>query len=273
MKPARREWALIAAFFLFQIFVYSQYAFMTGTAVNPQRISQLHVSGTVGMVLGALLLPLLLPFGDLRERANQRFGRTIVPKVRGSQPSRYSLRLVLVGFFFLPNIIFRLQGPQAWLASSFSYRFMAAGNGVVTTLMIGCIVSLARKYRVFWFALAVSGGLFCYHLVLGPGRELLLPYMFASAGIALTAAGILLLVFLTGVESRAVIEDHAVAEGRAASQGETSPPPPISVKRLMPGGLIYRAFFPFLPCLSFPGLTVLPTSFFYHFSIPISPPV
>jgi hypothetical protein len=221
MKLLRREWALIAAFFLYQIFVYSQYAFMTGTAVNPQRISQLHVTATAGMVLAALLLPLLLPFGDLRERANQRFGRT-----GGSQPSRYSLRLVLVGLFFLPNIIFRLQGPQAWLASSFGYRFMAAGNGVVTTLMIGCFCSMTRKYRVFWFALALSGGLFCYHLVLGPGRELLLPYMFALPGIVLTAAGVLLLVFLTGVESRAVIEDHAVAEGRAASQGETSPPPP-----------------------------------------------
>jgi DNA-binding CsgD family transcriptional regulator len=42
-------------------------------------------------------------------------------------------------------------------------------------------------------------GLFVYHLALGPGRNLLLPFMYASAGIALTASGVLLLVFLAGL--------------------------------------------------------------------------
>jgi DNA-binding CsgD family transcriptional regulator len=50
-------------------------------------------------------------------------------------------------------------------------------------------------------------GYFWYQLVLGPACELL-PYMFASAGITLTAAGVMLLVFLAGFENR------------TASQGE-----------------------------------------------------
>jgi hypothetical protein len=207
MKSAKREWALIAAYILYNIFVYSQYAFMMGTAVNPQRISQTHISTTVGMVLGAFLLPLLLPMGDLRERH----------RIGGSRPSRYTLRLVLVGLFFIPNIIIRLLGPQAWLANTFNYRVMSIGNGVVSTLMFGCFFTLTGKYRVFWVALALSMGPFLFHLVLGSCQELL-PYMFASAGIALTAAGVLLLVFLAdvGVPAGLPIENRPIPQNEAS---------------------------------------------------------
>jgi hypothetical protein len=214
MKPARREWALIAAFILYMIFLYSQFSFMIGADAGPQKISQVNVASTAGMILGALLLPLLLPFGDLRERR-----QTGGLQTNGSRPFRYTLRLVIVAAFFLPQIIVRLLGPQAWQTSPFNFRFMSIGNGIVSTLMFGCIFTLAGKYRVFWASLASSMGFFWYNLALGPGRELLLPYMFALAGITLTAAGVLLLVFLAGagVPAGLPIKNHAV-ENRAAAE-------------------------------------------------------
>jgi DNA-binding CsgD family transcriptional regulator len=209
MKSARREWALVASHFLHNIFIYFQFAFMVETVADPQKIGQIHVLGTVGMVLGAVLLPLLLPLGDLRE---------------GRRPSRYTLRLVIVAAFFLPQIIVRLLGEEAWQKSSFNYWFMALGNGLVSTLMFGCFFTLAGKHRAFWAALALSAGLFWYNLTLGPARELL-PYMFASAGIALTAAGVLLLVFLAGLSRGLGMEgrkDTSAGKSRAVSQDEAS---------------------------------------------------
>ena len=187
MKPARREVALIAAFVLFWIFSFSQNAFMIGISVGPEKRAQVHVLSTLGIFLGAFILPLLWPLAYLQYKTS---------RTKGSSPTRYGLRLVLTGALFLPNIIVRLLGEQAWQMSSFNSGFMAVANGAISTLMIGCIFTLTGKNRVLWPALAFSAGLFVYHLALGPGRELLLPYLFAISGLTLTFAGVLLMVFL-----------------------------------------------------------------------------
>jgi DNA-binding CsgD family transcriptional regulator len=122
---------------------------------------------------------------------------------------------------------------------------MAFGNGLVLALMFGCMVNMAGKYRVFWTAVALSMGLFVYHLVLGPVRELL-PYTFAVAGIALTASGVLLLVFLAGIKKPA-IENRAVAENREFPQNEASGIPDTEAKAGR-GGLL-SCIFPILAAL------------------------
>jgi hypothetical protein len=204
MKSAKREWALIAAYILFMIFSLSQHAFMTGYSVGADKMKQVHELATLGYLLGALLLSFLLPFQNLREGMN------------GGRLSHNALRLILVGVFFIPNIVFRLPGPEAWMESSFNSGFIAFANGVVVTLMTGCIFSLTGKYRVLWPALAVSVSLFMYHYALGPGRELL-PYMFGLAGVALTLAGILILVFLAGLKP-----EGAKALGSAQAEDYTT---------------------------------------------------
>jgi NADH:ubiquinone oxidoreductase subunit 3 (subunit A) len=186
------------------IFGVSQHAFMMGIAVSSQKMVQVHVLSTLGMFVGALLLPLLLPLGNVRGTgANQGFTAN-----QGVKFSRYSLRLAIAGTLFLPNIIIRLLGPEAWLAHSFYSGCMAMSNGMAAALICGCLFTQTGKYRVFWAALALGISHFVYHLALGPGRELLLPSMFAFAGAALTAAGILLLVFLSGVERQRSSQDE-----------------------------------------------------------------
>jgi hypothetical protein len=147
------------------------------------------------MVLGALIIPLLLPLLDLRNKANQRlvqkqFNRSTV------------LKIAVAGAFFLPNIIVRFLGPQAWLDSLFISAFIAVTTGAMSALMFGCVFSMTGKFRVFWVTLAFSFSQFVYNLVLGPARELLLPYTFPAAGFALSAMVVLLLVFLAALTSR-----------------------------------------------------------------------
>jgi len=190
MKPVKREWLLIAAFALFWLFIISQNAFMLGIKISLEKRTQVHILHFAGMLLGGFLLPLLLPLGCLRD--GRRFCR----------PSRYNLRLAIVGAFFLPNIIVRLQGQQAWLASSFLSAFMAIGNGVVATLLFGCFINLSGKKGILWRTLIYSIGYIWHNLVLGPGRDILLPFMFTSAGFLLTGAGVLILAFLAGIEPR-----------------------------------------------------------------------
>ena len=109
MKSANRVWALIAAFVLFWIFSFSQNAFMAGVSVGLEKRAQVHVLSTLGIFLGAFILPLLLPLAYLRYGYLQyKTSRT-----KGSSPTRYGLRLVLTGALFLPNIIVRLLGEQA----------------------------------------------------------------------------------------------------------------------------------------------------------------
>ena len=211
MKSVRRDWALIAAFTLFMVFGLSQHAFMMGAPASLagnrlEKMKQVHELSTLGNLLGALLLPLLLPFGDLREGAKKRaFG----------QPKKgfpFAARLALVGAFFIPNIVFRLLGQRAWMESSFNSAFMAIANGMIVTLMTGSIYSLNGRYRVLWPALAFSVSIFVYHYVLGPGRELL-PFMFGFAGLTMTGAGVLLLVYLVGLKP-----DGAEEEADAKAQ-------------------------------------------------------
>jgi len=197
MKTVKREWALIAAFAFFWLFLISQNTYMLGIKVSIEKRTQIHTLYSAGMLLGAFLLPLLLPLGALRKR--------IEPKVREPKVQRlprYSLRLVIAGAFFLPNIIVRLQGQQAWFASSFLSAFMAICNGVAATLLFGCFINLSGKKGGLWRTLIYSMGYIVHNFVLGTpaGRELLLPFMFPFAGFFLTCAGVLILVFLAGIE-------------------------------------------------------------------------
>jgi len=197
MKPFKREWMLNAAFILYWVFNLSQQAFMLGTEVSLQKRMQIYTFHNLGMVLGAFLLPLLLPLGYLRGKSNHRFAILLSDHL----PGKWSGRLVLVGAIFLPNIIVRLLGPQAWLVSSFNSAFMAIGNGAVATLLLGCFLTLSGNKRALWYALGYSMGYILYNLAVGaPGRELLLPLMFPAAGVFLTCSCVLLLVFLAGIE-------------------------------------------------------------------------
>jgi len=188
MKPVKREWLLNVAFIFYWCFNLSQQAFMLGTEVSLQKRMQIYNFHNLGMVLGAFFLPLLLPLGDLRDNHKSRLPGKVV-------------RLVLVGAIFLPNIIVRLLGPQAWLASFFNSAFMALGNGLAATLLLGCFLNLSGNKRALWYALAYSMGYFLYNLAVSPSmRELLLPLMFPAAGFFLTCAGVMILVFLAGTE-------------------------------------------------------------------------
>ena len=149
---------------------------------------QVNLFSTAGYLLGALALSLLLPMGGLR------CGRR--PGISGL--SRYA-RLALVCAFFLPNIIVFFLGQWAWLESSFISAFMAVGNGVVVVLIVGCFFTLVNKNRIFWTTLANIAGTIISNLALGPGRDILQPYLFSSARLALTLSGAMVLVFLSGV--------------------------------------------------------------------------
>jgi len=219
MKPVKREWMLIAAFVLFWVYIVSQQAFMLGTLVELQKMRQIFVSHAAGMLLGGFLLPLLLPLRVVREKPNQRFVNI---------PAHRKFRLAIVGAFFLPNIIVHLQGQQAWMASSFNTVFMAVCNGVVTTLFFGCFINLSGEKGVLWRTIIYSIGYIWHNLVLGPGRDILLPLMFASAGFLLTGAGVLILVFLAGTEPSfkdTSLKDTSLRD--ADSSGEVSSNPPL----------------------------------------------
>ena len=208
MKSIRREWALITAYILFMVFLLSQHAFILGVAASPEKMKQVHGFTTLGNVLGALLLPLILPFDYLREGPKKRLFRQ--PKKR----IPFAIRLVLVGAFFIPNIVIRLLGQRAWLDNSFNSAFMAVTNGIIVTLMTGSIFSNNGKYRVLWPALAISISNCVFYYVSGPGRELL-PFLFGFAGLSMTGAGVLILVYLAALkpdgaedESAAKVEEY-----------------------------------------------------------------
>ena len=187
MKPAKREWALVAAMTLFMVFANFQHPFMRLSS-SIEKMTQVNLFSTAGYLLGMLVLPLLLPMEELRS------GRR--PRISG--PAGYA-RLALICIFFLPNIIVFFLGQQAWLQNPFISAFMAVGNGAAIVLIVGCFFTLFKKDRIFWAALANGAGTFVSALVLGPGRDVLQPYLFTAARIALTLAGVMLFVFLSGV--------------------------------------------------------------------------
>jgi len=225
MKPAKREWLLNVAFILYWVFNFSQQAFLLGAEVSLQQRTQVYTFHNLGMVFGAFLLPLLLPIGMVQGKTNQRLEnqRFIIRR------PRYALRLAVAGAFFLPNIIVRLLGPQAWLASSFNTAFMAIGNGAVAALLLGCFINLSGEKKALWYSLAYSLGYTLYNFVVGGPphyRELLLPLMFPAAGVFLTCAGVLILVFLAGIEPPfhgADAQDEADSE--AGGGGSLTPIP------------------------------------------------
>jgi len=170
---------------------------MTNIPNNAEKMRQVYTLGITGCLLGALLLPFLLPLKEIRE--NRR-------------PSRYTLRLVLTAVFFLPNIIIRLMGEEAYQSNPVNSGIMALGNGVIITLMHGFIFSMTGRYRLFWIALAFSAGNFAYSLLTGHGRELLQPFLFFGSGLFLTIAGIFLFVYLTSNKFCAVPRNEDMQE-------------------------------------------------------------
>jgi len=251
MRSVRREWALIAAYILFMVFLLSQHAFVMGVSGSSKMI-QVHGFTILGCFLGALLLPLLMPFEYLRLPPIRR-PFLIEPKKQPSiHPKKgipFAVRLVLVASFFIPNIIVRLLGYQAWLDSYFNTVFMAVPNAMIITLMTGCIYSQNGKYRVLWPALGISISNCVFYYVTGPGRSLW-PFLFNFAGLSLTGSGVLILTFLTALKP-----DRA--EEAAATKAEEYPTNGIGVR---PTGRI-EWLFPVLATLII-FWTLLPTSFF-----------
>ena len=185
MKLAKYEWALIIAFAFYMIFGLSQQAFLRIFA-GQEKMMQIHVIAMAGSILGAFLLPLLLPLRELKECR------------RPSRGLRWEARLVITGALFLPNFVIRLLGPQVWLESSVCSGVMALANGVITTLMVGSVFTLINKNKIFWIALAYGISLSVYHLVLGTLQVSSL-FMFAVSGIAMTMGGVFLFLFLLAV--------------------------------------------------------------------------
>ncbi|MCL2758715.1 MAG: helix-turn-helix transcriptional regulator [Treponema sp.] len=178
---AERTWALIAAFILFSIYTLTQHAYMTSLPDNIVKLRHVYTIGIIGCFLGALLLPFLLPLNDfLKDRCTQK----------------YKLRLVLTALFFLPNIIIRLLGEEAYLSNPVNSGIMALGNGVIITLMHGFIFSMKGKYRLLWITIAFSAANLIFSLNTGQGRELFKPFLFLGSGLLLTIAGVLLFVYL-----------------------------------------------------------------------------
>jgi len=235
MKPVKREWLLNVALILYWLFNFSQQAFILGTAVSLQKRTQIYTFHNLGMVLGAFLLPLLLPLGYLRGK------KFLSEHLQGKV-----IRLAIVGAFFLPNIIVRLLGPQAWLANSFNSAFMAIGNGAAATLLLGCFINLSGNKRALWYALAYSMSYTLYNLVVGPGRELLLPLMFASAGFFLTCAGVLILLFLAGIKPNPQDEANSSDHSKKWSDG---PPTPVPDARINAKGFNFQCILPALAAL------------------------
>ena len=181
----KNKWniALNLAFLFYILFAYISIAFTETNAV-PERARQTYLFYLFGGISGVLILPLLLPLRDLRA---------------GTRPSRYTLRLVLTGLFFLPNIVVRIMGPQAWLESPVNYMFMAFGNGIVMILVYGLFFTLSGRNRYFWALLPFSLGLFAYHFGAGPGLSAAVlsnGLLFYSSGLSLFICGIFLFLFL-----------------------------------------------------------------------------
>ena len=193
LRQALSGGALIAAFMLHLIFTSSMLAYLIAIP-GPDKTKQVTGLNILGYILGVLLLPFLLPLEEDKE--GLRFGLAIRKRAYSKQA-----RLVLVGVLFLPNLIIRLMGEEAWLASPVNSGLMALGNGLIATLVYGCFFTFAGKNRVFWAALSYSAGIFAYHLILGPGSLALMPYVFIGTGLILTISGTLLLVFLAGVKN------------------------------------------------------------------------
>ena len=213
MHPPKREYALKAAYILFMIFSSVQQAFMR-TSAGMEKISQVSHCTMAGYFLGILLMPMLFPMKDLCSGCRPRTSRF-----------PWKARLVLTGVFLLPNIIVRLLGQHAWQESMFLSGFMAVGNGAIIILILGCFFTLLKKHRVFWAVLAFCAGTIVFNLALGPGRATLLPYLFTIAGIAITLAWVMVLVFLIGMKP-AETEPQTVTQSPA--------PNPRSVSWLFP---------------------------------------
>jgi hypothetical protein len=199
------------------------YAF-TAMNIGPERSLQVRLSNTAAVLLGALFLPLLLPLGSLRE---------------GRRPGHYTQRLVLLGIFFLPNIIVRFLGVKSWMANPVNSGINSFSNGVIITLVFGLFFSMAGKLRNFWAALSSSLSLFVFYLsfeIMQRYRPSFLPsVLFYGSGIVITIAGAFLLLYLVSLPKE-----------EALASGKTARPP----KQLPAGNAPRRAFlFPLLAAL------------------------
>ena len=183
----KRNWALYTAFLLYIVFGYFSSVFLEINTAT-ERSRQTFLFYMIGILLSALVLPLLLPLRDLRDKM---------------RPGRYRLRLMVTATFFLPNIFVRLQGPQVWFESPVNYIIMAFGNGAIAALVYGLFFTLAARNRAFWSMAVFSAGLFVYHLAAGPGQKILpaiiIPLLFYGSGIILVIAGFFLFLYLASI--------------------------------------------------------------------------
>ena len=248
------NWTLNLAFLFYILFTYISIAFTETNAV-PERARQTYLFYMFGGITGVLILPLLLPLKVLRA---------------GMRPSRYGLRLFLVGLFFLPNIVVRIMGPQAWLSSPVNYMFMAFGNGIVLILIFGLFYTLSGRNRCFWAILPYSIGLFLYHFGAGPGKRIMASInrlLFYSSGLSLVISGIFLFLFLTTLPAG---KEIAVAHVQTNSKKKLS----INWVFLLVAGLVVllvnhfteRMFFPIIDVSSGPGFS--PTTIITIIALP-----
>ena len=179
-------WVLITAFILFSVYTLAQHAYMINIPDNTEKMRHVYSMGIIGCLLGVLILPFLLPLKILT--SSERLSIC---------PSNYKLRLILTASFFLPNIIIRFLGEEAYLSNTVNSGIMALGNGVTITLMFGLYFSMIGKYRLLWTALAFSAGNLTFNFCTGQGQQILQPFLFKGLGLILTITGILLLIYLT----------------------------------------------------------------------------
>jgi len=200
----KRCWALVAAFILFSMYSLTQHAFMISVPDNGGLMQHVYTMGIIGCFLGALLLPFLLPLKNFNK--NRR-------------PAKYALRLSITALFFLPNIIIRLLGEEAYLSNPVYSGIMVLGNGVIITLIHGFVFSMTGKNRLLWVTLAFSAGNIAFNFATGQGQDLLLeaslqvqPFLFWGSGLFLTISGILLFLYLTSNMFNNVPEDKEIPE-------------------------------------------------------------
>jgi len=193
----KHRWALVAAFILFSMYSLTQHAFMMSVPGNAGIMQHVYTMGITGCLLGALLLPFLLPLKNFNE--NRR-------------PAKHNLRLFITALFFLPNIIIRLLGEEAYLSNPVNSGIMVLGNGFFITLIHGFVFSMTGKNRLLWVTIAFSAGNIAFSFATGQGRELLQPFLFWGSGLFLTISGILLFLYLTSNMFDNVPKDEEIPE-------------------------------------------------------------
>jgi DNA-binding CsgD family transcriptional regulator len=182
----RREWALGMAFMLCMVFLYIMH-FLTSLYINPEIMPQVQIFSIIGSIAGALFLPFILPLGALRS---------------GGRPPKYSQRLALTGFLFLPGVVLSVLGLNSWLTNPVNVVVRGFTNGVIIALVHGLFISLAGKHRNLWAGLSISVSLFVFYLVLSIQRQYMsdfTPVLFYGSGLLMVLTAVFLLLYLSAL--------------------------------------------------------------------------